>query len=123
MILPIAMAVSETLSTENHVENHVENPTDRKSHPPDDKDGGTDQETAGSETTVFLDMQSPAEETHVTNTPPQASPLSKALQLSTAYAANIGGMATLIGAYPNMLFRMTLEKWVEQWVFKMPRCL
>ncbi|OQV16048.1 Sodium-dependent low-affinity dicarboxylate transporter 1 [Hypsibius exemplaris] len=36
--------------------------------------------------------------------------ISKALQLSTAYAANIGGLATLIGAYPNMVLKINVEK-------------
>ena len=38
------------------------------------------------------------------------SGISKALQLSTAYGANIGGMATLIGAYPNMVMKINVEK-------------
>lgn len=32
-----------------------------------------------------------------------------ALQLSICYGANVGGMATLIGSYNNMLLRMTME--------------
>ncbi|OQV14545.1 Solute carrier family 13 member 3 [Hypsibius exemplaris] len=38
-----------------------------------------------------------------------ARELTKAFQLSIAYGANIGGMATLIGTYNNMLLRMIVE--------------
>jgi di/tricarboxylate transporter len=41
-----------------------------------------------------------------------SSQLSKVLQLSVAYGANIGGLATLIGSHPNFIFRMTVERCV-----------
>ncbi|OQV25466.1 Solute carrier family 13 member 1 [Hypsibius exemplaris] len=43
-------------------------------------------------------------------TPKWQTEIGKALQLSTAYGANIGGMATLIGAYPNMVMKINVEK-------------
>jgi di/tricarboxylate transporter len=70
----------------------------------------------GSEFTNILTVLTEPETVHVSHQPSHGVGLaelriSKALQLSTAYGANIGGLATLIGAYPNMVLKINLEKY------------
>ena len=43
---------------------------------------------------------------------PKWSRLAKALSLSIAYAANIGGTGSMIGSSPNLVLKGQIEKYV-----------
>lgn len=125
MILPIAIALSETLELPEDANNKRHSLLNR--HPQSDtiqmrRPGAgnlyLNLPSTDFDEEVFLPDQidgKPSETLHKKHKSYEdgeidAKQLGKVLQLSVAYGANIGGMATLIGSHPNVIFRMTIEK-------------
>jgi di/tricarboxylate transporter len=129
MILPIAIAVSDTLAPEippEELDVPAGIPYNERLHRLSscvDQLRRKSVAIGNSTITPCTFIQNPSNEegsepetVHVSHQPSHGVGLaelriSKALQLSTAYGANIGGLATLIGAYPNMVLKINLEKY------------
>ncbi|OQV25521.1 Solute carrier family 13 member 3 [Hypsibius exemplaris] len=119
MILPIAIAISETLEIPDQNGRRL---SAAPRHPLSDtiqmRRTGKKEIAIGIPSPYFEDDGTalidkgyrPSKNTNFGNGDIDPKVLSKALQLAVAFAANIGGMATLIGSHPNIIFRLTVEK-------------
>ncbi|XP_061188842.1 solute carrier family 13 member 2-like [Saccostrea echinata] len=69
--------------------------------------------SSGSDERIVKDNRVPPKKKKVTSTDQQHNRLSKALALSIAYAANTGGIATLTGSPPNLIFKAVVDDFAE----------